>query len=163
MSKLGMGAAVIYASVCLASPSQAQTAQDLVGAWRVVSIASPTPGRDAAALGENPNGTIMFGSDGRFALIFVRSDLPKLASNSRASGTPEENRAIVQGSIAFYGTYAVEDAGRTLVMRIENGTFPNWAGAEQRRPMTLNGNEFTYTTSGSGDNAARVTLRRASY
>jgi hypothetical protein len=104
---------------------------------------------------------MMFGSDGRFALIFVRGDMPKFASNIRASGTPDENRAVVQGSIAIFGTYAVEDAGKTLVLRIENSTFPNWAGAEQRRAMTLSGNEFTYTTPGSGGAGAVVTLRRA--
>jgi hypothetical protein len=132
-----------------------------VGSWKLVSIGSEQPGRDAAALGANPSGTMMFGSDGRFALIFVRSDLPKFASNSRASGTPDENRAVVQGSIALFGTYLVEDAGKTLVMRIENGTFPNWAGVEQRRAMTLSGDEFTYTTPGSGGVAAVVKLRRA--
>ena len=64
----------------------------------------------------------------------------------------------MQGSIAFFGTYAVEDGGKTLVMRIENGTFPNWAGVEQRRGLTLNGDEMTYTTPGSGGVAAAVTL-----
>ncbi|MBL6077731.1 lipocalin-like domain-containing protein [Belnapia sp. T18] len=157
-----IGAAAVCAMLGSGAPAQAQAAQDLVGSWRLVSITAAGPGRDAGALGENPSGTVMFGSDGRFALIIVRSDLPKLASNSRASATPEENRAIVQGSIAFFGTYSVEDAGKALIMRIENGTFPNWAGAVQRRAMTLNGNELSYTTSGSGDAAATVTLRRAS-
>ena len=160
-TRRSFGACAICATVGLAAhPAGAQTARDIVGTWRLVSVASQQPGRDAAALGERPSGTVMFGGDGRFALIFVRSDLPKFASNSRASGTPEENRAVVQGSIAFFGTYAVEDAGKTLVMRIENGTFPNWAGAEQRRAMTLSGDEFTYTTPGSGGVAAVVTLRR---
>ena len=161
LARRGIGAAMVCASVGSAATSQAQTAQDLVGSWRLVSIASQQPGRDAAALGERPSGTMMFGSDGRFALIFVRSDLPTSASNSRASGTPDENRAVVQGSIAIFGTYSVEDAGKTLVMRIENGTFPNWAGAEQRRALTLSGDELTYTTPGSGGVAAVATLRRA--
>ena len=104
---------------------------------------------------------MMFGGDGCFALIFVRGDLPKFASNSRASGTPDENRAVVQGSIAIFGTYSVEDAGKALVMRIENSTFPNWAGAEQRRAMTLGGDELVYTTPGSAGAATQVTLRRA--
>lgn len=156
-----LGAATICAAVGWAATSHAQTAQDLVGSWRLVSIASQNPGRDTASLEGNQSGTMMFGSDGRFALIFVRDDMPKFASNSRASGTPDENRAVVQGSIAIFGTYAVEDAGKTLVLRIENSTFPNWAGAEQRRAMTLSGNEFTYTTPGSGGAGAVVTLRRA--
>jgi hypothetical protein len=123
-------ATIVCASIGLTATLQAQTAQDLVGSWKLVAIGSEQPGRDAA-------------------------------SNSRASGTSEENRAVVQGSIALFGTYSVEDAGKTLVMRIENGTFPNWAGVEQRRAMTLSGDEFTYTTPGSGGVAAVVKLRRA--
>jgi uncharacterized membrane protein len=155
-----LGSALICAPMIFSAAARAQTAQDLVGSWKAVSVGTQEPGRDAAALGERPSGAAMFGGDGRFALILVRPDLPKFASNSRASGTPEENRAVVQGSIALFGTYAVEDAGKTLVMRIENGTFPNWAGVEQRRGLTLNGDEMTYTTPGSGGVAAAVTLRR---
>ena len=36
---------------------------------------------------------------GHFALVQMRSDLPELASNSRDKGTPEENKAVLQGSI----------------------------------------------------------------
>lgn len=46
-------------------------------------------------------------------------------------------------------------------MRVENGTFPIRDCAEQRRVLTLNGDELTYTTPGSGGVAAAVTLRRA--
>ena len=33
----------------------------------------------------------------------MRDGLPKFVSNGRANGTPEENKAIVQGSIGFFG------------------------------------------------------------
>lgn len=160
LTRRGIGAAMICALAGLAAaPSHAQTARDLVGTWALVSAVSQQ-GAAAGGLGPNPSGTMMFGGDGRFALIFVRSDLPKFASNSRASGTPDENRAIVQGSIAMFGTYSVDEAGKTLVMRIENGTFPNWAGTEQRRAMTLSGDELAYTTPGSAGATVQVTLRR---
>jgi ABC-type uncharacterized transport system substrate-binding protein len=42
--------------------------------------------------------------------MVVRSDLPKFGSNNRMSGTPEENKAIVQGSIAYFGTYSIDEA-----------------------------------------------------
>jgi hypothetical protein len=98
---------------------------------------------------------------GHSTLICARDDLPQSTSVGRASRSPQENRAVVQGTIAFFGTYAVEDGGKTLVMRIEKGTFPNWAGAEQRRALTISEDELTYTTPGSGGVGAAVTLRRA--
>lgn len=161
LARRSIGAALLCASAAASATSQAQTTRDLVGSWRLVSVASTPPGGDRFLLTDKPSGTVMFGGDGRFALVFVLRELPKFALNSRAEGTPDENRAVVQGSVAFFGTYSVEDAGKTLVLRIENGTFPNWDGAEQRRALTLSGDELTYTTEGSGGLAVAVTLRRA--
>ncbi len=84
-------------------------------------------------------------------LVIVRSDLPKIASNNRMAGTPEENRAVVEGSIAHFGTYSVD--GDSLVFRIHAATLPNWDSAEQKRPFTLAGDKLTYwvpTASGGG-------------
>jgi len=163
MMRRGVGAGFVLAaaSAVAANAQQAATvtARDLVGTWTPVSIHPPVPG----GFGENTLGTVMFGSDGRFALIFARNDLPKFASNNRASGTPDENRAVVQGSIGFFGVYTVQDAGKTLVLRIEGSTFPNWTGAEQRRALTFKGDELVYAVPGPGPNdppLAQVTLRR---
>ena len=102
----------------------------------------------------------LFGADGRYALVFLRRELPKFASNNRASGTPEENKAVVQGSIAHFGAYAVEDGGKALVFRVQSGTFLNWDGAEQRRALALRGDELDYTVASSVGGTAQVTLRR---
>jgi hypothetical protein len=40
-------------------------------------------------------------------MIIARSDL-KFASNNRHVGTPEENKAFVEGSIAYFGTYSAK-------------------------------------------------------
>ena len=68
---------------------------------------------------------------------------------------------MVRGSVAHFGTYAVEEQGKTSVLRIEGSTFPNWNGAEQRRAMTLNGDELRYVSPGSAGLATQVTMRRA--
>ena len=43
----------------------------------------------------------------RISMIIARSDL-KFASNNRHVGTPEENKAFVEGSIAYFGTYSAK-------------------------------------------------------
>ena len=43
-------------------------------------------------------------ANGRYVLVIARADLPKVASNNRTMATPEESQAIVQGSIAHFGT-----------------------------------------------------------
>ena len=104
----------------------AQSAKDLVGTWTLVS---------ADAYGPNPKGTLMFDANGHFSSQFIRSDLPKYASNNRAQGTPEEYKATVQGYIGYFGTYSLK--GRicsfTLkVVRSQIGMGPTRSGPTSR-------------------------------
>ena len=129
-----------------------------MGTWTLVSSTTEQDGTKTDTFGPKPSGSVVFGNDGHYALVFLRSDLPKVASNSRRSVTPEESMAIAQGSVATYGTYKVDD--KTIILRIEGSTFPNWSGAEQRRPFSLSGDELIYTTPGTTGVATRVTVRR---
>src|SRR4051812_23798616 len=133
-----------------AAGAEAQTAQDLVGTWTLVSATIRSGEVKMDMYGPDPSGTLVFGRDGHYALVFLRRDLPKLTSNSRLSQTLEESRALTKGSIAHFGTYRVDEdeAGKALMLHIEGSTFPNWSGAEQRRPFTLAGNGLTYISPG---------------
>src|ERR1700751_2060321 len=90
----------------------------------------------------------IFDRSGHFAIVISRPDLPKFASSNRMLGTPEEDKAIVQGSIGFFGMYAVADG--VLVQHVEGGTWPSWIGTDQRRTITsFVGDEQTWTTDAS--------------
>jgi hypothetical protein len=59
-------------------------------------------------------------------------------------GTVEENKAMVQGGIAYFGTYSVVD--KVIVEKVEGSTWPNWTGTEQKRPIvSLTGDELKVT------------------
>ncbi len=120
------------------TPQQKSLKEQLVGAWKLVSADSlRSDGSKVEVFGPNPKGTLIYTSDGHFALVQMRSDLPKLASNSRDRGTPEENKAVVQGSIAYFGAYAVNEAERVITLQLEGSTFANLAeGGEQKRLIT---------------------------
>jgi hypothetical protein len=75
--------------------------KQLVGDWALVSAGAPNP--DIKPFGPN-DGFATFQSNGRFSLQLILSGLPKFASNNRATGTPEENKAVVQGSISYFGS-----------------------------------------------------------
>jgi hypothetical protein len=160
MNRLTVSVAAVSAVLTLlaAPKANAQTAKDLVGTWTLVSSVTSQGGSMIDTFGLNPTGTVMFGSDGHYALIFLRRDLPKIASNNRLSATPDEARAIAHGMVATFGTYTVED--KAIVLRIQSATFPNWNGAEQRRPFSLSGDELTYTSPGTTGVPTQVTLRR---
>src|SRR5262245_64984315 len=88
-----------------------------------------------------------------------QSMVPKFASNNRTTGTPEENAAVVKGSIATYGTYSVADKNFTL--KIEHSTFPNWVGATQPRTITVTGDELKWSNpAGSGGGVVELVLKR---
>ena len=162
MTRIIMSFAALALFICFgAAGAEAQTAQDLVGTWTLASATIRSGEVKMDMFGPDPSGTLMFGRDGHYALIFLRRDLPKLTSNNRLSQTVEESRDITKGSIAHFGTYAVDETGKFLVLRIESSTFPNWAGAEQRRPFSLSGDELTYISPGSSGVATEIVLRRA--
>jgi hypothetical protein len=75
------------------------TAKDLLGTWTLVSITMEKDGKKTDLFGSNPQGQETRAANGLVSVIITRSDLPKFASNNRAAGTPEENKAVVQGAL----------------------------------------------------------------
>jgi hypothetical protein len=152
---------VLCLGVAAPNTSVAQTANDLVGAWTLISSDTVRPdGSKIPTFGDNPKGIIIFTSEGRFIYLLSRGDLPKFTSNNRNTGTPEENKAVVQGSIATFGTYSV--AGTDLLIKVENSTFPNWIGADQKRTIAIAGDELKWTNAaGSGGAVVELVLKRA--
>jgi hypothetical protein len=133
-----------------------------IGTWTLVSITSGEGANQTLPYGPNPKGTMMVDANGRFSIMAVRYDLPKFGSNNRMSGTPEENQSIVQGSIAFFGTYSIDEDTHVFTVNVEGSTFPNFTGGTQTRILSFSGDEVTYfnPTPSMGGSAA-VTYRRA--
>jgi Lipocalin-like domain len=140
-----------------------QTAKDLVGTWTFTSVELTRPdGTKTQPFGANPKGYVLFDGNGHFAYLLTRSARPKFASNSRDDATPEENRATVQGTLAYAGTYSVSD--KTLTFSVEASTFPNAEGADQKRFILVTADELRWsnpapTTGGAGARAEAVLKR----
>ena len=150
-------------AISFAVPTFAQQAKDLVGTWTLVSVTLEKDGKKTDMYGANPQGQLMYDADGRFSLMLVRSDVPKFASTNREAGTPEENKAAVQGSIAYFGTYSVSETDKVVTYHLEGSTFPNWRGADQKRLFKLSGDELTLSnpTPSTGSGTAFAVWRRA--
>jgi Lipocalin-like domain len=140
--------ALLFGALLLPSPSRAQSVKEqIVGVWTMVSADSAgADGSRVQIFGPNPRGVIVFTGGGQFSLIQMRAELPRIAANSRDQGTPEENRAIVQGSIAYFGTHTVSEADKTLMLKLEGSTYANLLAAEQKRIVTsLTADELKFT------------------
>jgi hypothetical protein len=119
----------------------------IVGTWDfvVAEIAAPD-GQKSHPFGETPKGLLIFTADGRFAQIHVASDVPKIASGNRLTGTAEEYATIMRRSLSAFGTYTVDEEKKTLTFNIVSSSFPNWQGeAQTRRIDRLTADEFVNT------------------
>ena len=108
-------------------------------------------------------GLLIFTKDGRYSSHLMRADRPKFASKNRLQGTPEENKAVVHGSIASFGTYTVDEAKKTYTLHIEGSTYPNLEGTESTRPFAISGGELKVTNPAptTGGPASQAVYKRA--
>src|SRR5437763_16583848 len=134
---------IAVAILTIASASDAALAQQakslkdrLVGTWNfVVAEVTAPDGTKTFPFGETPKGILIFTSDGHFAQIHVASDVPKIASNNRLTGTAEEYAEIMRRSLSVFGTYTVDEGSRTVTYNIVSGSFPNWQGESPPRAI----------------------------
>ena len=136
--------------------------EQLIGTWTYVSVdVVQADGKRNPMYGPNPQGVAMFDANGRYMLFTARDGMAKFASNNRLEGTSDEYKAVVQGSIAHFGRYQVNEAAKTITFHIETSTFPNWNRTDQQRPVSISGNELKWVTPGSSGGTAEVVLKRA--
>lgn len=121
--------------------------EDLVGTWSYVSVVAMRPdGTSVQTWGPNPVGLVIFTSNGRYSLQLIKPDLPKLGT--RATGSPEENAAIVQGVFSHFGTYTVNEQEGTYTLHIEASSFASFAGTSQeRKVVSISSDELRTTNS----------------
>jgi hypothetical protein len=142
----GLLTLALGADATTAQPSKSLKDQ-IVGTWDfVVAEVTAPDGKKSFPFGEKPKGILIFTPDGRFAQIHVAGEVPKIASNNRLTGTAEEYRAIMHGSISVFGSYTIDEAKKTVTYHIASSTFPNWQGEAQTRTIDkLTEDEFVNT------------------
>jgi hypothetical protein len=146
-----------------AAAQQKTLKEQLVGVWNLAAQDRTAPdGTKVHTYGANPKGIAYYGADGRFFVLFARGDLPKIAANDRAKATPEEAKALVGGTIAYSGTYTVDEPSKTITLRLEVTTFPNQSPNQRRIVTSLTANELKFTNPTAADGSRiEVTLKRA--
>jgi hypothetical protein len=141
MLVIGVGAVT-----AVAQPAQTLREQ-IVGTWEfIVAEIVTQDGKKSFPFGEQPKGMLVFTAGGHFSQVHVSGDLPRIAGKNRLAGTPEQNTAIVHGSLALFGTYTIDEAKKTLTFHIVASTYPNQQGTTQTRNIDrLTATEFVNT------------------
>jgi Lipocalin-like domain len=141
------GAAALVLALCVSNANAQSLKTQIVGTWDfVVAEITGADGKKSFPFGETPKGVLIFTPEGRFAQIHAASDLPKIASGNRLTGTPEEYAAINRRSLSLFGSYTVDDEKKTVTFRITSSTYPNFEGEAQTRTIDkLTADEFVNT------------------
>jgi hypothetical protein len=152
MRKRGIRVLALVASmavVALPGDGAAETRSlkdQLIGTWIYVSS---TGKREDGSSIPRPSlqGAVTYTADGRFHFITTATDAPKYASNEPSRPSADEAMAIASRSIAYTGTYTVDESSKTIFVTIETSTFPNLVGLpNQRRIVTAIGpDEMRFT------------------
>jgi hypothetical protein len=119
--------------------------KDLVGTWTLVSVVTERDGAKFDTYGPNAKGFLVFDAKGHYSIAFVAANLPKFESDNRSKGTADENKAVVAGSFAHFGTYVVDEAEHSFTFQVDRATFPNWEGKNTKRSFVITGDELRFT------------------
>jgi hypothetical protein len=157
-----LGFTLTGTSFVAAQSKAADLRQQIIGAWTLVNVVLEQGGTKSEPFGPNPKGIATWDANGNFTNILFRADLPKVASNSRLAPTPEEGKALAAGMLVTYGKYSISDEDGGVTLKIEASSFPNWNGAEQKRTITVTGDEMRVInpTPPSGGGSAYIVWRR---
>ena len=71
---------------------------------------------------------------------------PKLKSGLPSKATPEEAKAVIANSIAYFGRYSLDEATMVLSLDIQASTFANLTGSplEKRNITSLTATELKF-------------------
>jgi hypothetical protein len=139
-----LGLAVLSGSVVA---QQKPLKEQLIGNWTLVSSDQVRPdGSKLEQFGANPTGINVFDANGRFFVLIASADDSKIASNNPNKANSEEGGGLIPESMAYYGTYTVNEAEKVVMLHLEASTFPNLVGTDQKRIITsLAADELKYT------------------
>lgn len=92
--------------------------------------------------GTDVRGRLTYDGAGHVALQIAKGGRRPFASDDLEAGTPDEVRRAWDGYHAWFGRFTVSPDEQSVVHRIEASLFPNWAGAEQIRWVTVGEDEL---------------------
>jgi hypothetical protein len=140
------------------TPSASYDPKDLVGTWTLVSVVTERDGRKFDSYGPNAKGMLVLDANGRYSMILIAGGLPIFGAGNRSSGTADEALAVVAGSLAHFGIYAVDEADKSLTLQIDRATFPNWDGRSNRRSFVVRGDELRFMEQHSSAGGPATTI-----
>ena len=124
-------------SILAVVPASAQSVKDqVVGTYTLASgIEKRSDGTTAPTW---VAGNLVLTANGRVSLFLIGKDRAKADPDPRVPTAP---------FVAYYGTYAVDEATKMLTVNVEMGSSPAWEKAVRKQTVSMNGDAMTLTGS----------------
>jgi hypothetical protein len=145
----------------------ADDSKALEGAWRVISAEDRLLTGEVASYpwGRDPVGLILFDS-GQVSIQITARDRPAWPpSDPSPEEMKKELEAQLGSYIAYFGSYTVDEAEKSLLIDVRGGWRPSYAGTKQKRYYVLEGDRLTLgpaprVAEGGKTIVRRVTMER---
>jgi hypothetical protein len=148
-----------------AAAQQKSLKDQLTGVWTYVSaeVTLPNGSKQPSAFGANPKGILILDAGGRFADVEMRPDRPKFKASPpvRLNTSDAEFGAAAKAFDAAFGTWSVNEADKTYILRTEGHLVPNNEGRETKSSISLAGDELKVVSTLGGGRMITEVLRRA--
>ncbi len=161
---------ILYAlfAVVVANAADSHAPAGLVGTWRLVSFEDVESGQTVRRFGDRPLGLFVYTGDGHVAIQIANPSNPACVAPGKTFGpgrkddppvptcTPEQMQALLNGYVAYWGTYTVDAAAGVVIHHVKSDISNGYAGTDQRRPFHLDGDHLVI---GDGKTWSRVLER----
>ena len=139
----------ISASAQQAKPDAASVRDQLIGAWRLVSIETIRPNGEIIYpyYGKHPDGLIVYDRSGWMSVQITsdpRPTVPQASSREAFLAEPtSEKVAAVEGYYAYCGTWTLDTSSSTVTHHIKQSLIPGERGEDGVRHYVFEGDHLT--------------------
>lgn len=116
--------------------------REIVGTWKLVRAESRADESQkwSPDFGEPTSGYFFYDVNGYTSVqIMTNPPQPKYSTSSPSA---DEALQIFNNYISYYGTYTLDEDGKTVTCHVEGALDPNQVGTEQPRPCEIKGNRL---------------------
>ena len=142
---LSLGVTAISMTVGTSAYAQKDLKSQVVGAYALASIYDQMPdGKKNDTWGEGVMGSAILTSSGMFSVQIL---------GANRHNTPTQGpRDPIGPIVTYYGTYAVDDAAKTMTYHIKGSSFPGWIGIDRKFTVeTITGTDMELAATVKGD------------
>jgi hypothetical protein len=140
------------------------TRQNLVGAWRLVSIQiiGPDGSKADPFYNADPTGILIYQASGWMSVQIVGQSRPAMqAEVSRPPRTEtvedaQRKAAVLDTYYAYFGTWNFDEAGSTVTHHIKSSLIPGESGMSYTQTVALEGENLIFTSKRTAAGVATV-------